>query len=56
MRGLTQSGWLPAVMGGGLFAAHLVAGSIFSTLGGLLGATVFKVAPPPTPPPPADLP
>jgi hypothetical protein len=50
MRGLAQSGWLPAAMGGGLFAAHLVAGSIFSTLGGLLGAALFKVAPPSSPP------
>ena len=45
MRGLARSGWLPAVMGGSLFVMHLVAGAIFSTLGGLLAAAMFRPAP-----------
>jgi hypothetical protein len=41
---------------GGFFV--LAVSMIFSTLGGLLGATLFrsKVTPPPPPPPPPDLP
>jgi hypothetical protein len=46
MRDLAQTGWLPAVVAGGLFAAHFVAGAIFSTLGGLLGGALFKAEPP----------
>ena len=45
MRGLARSGWLPAVMGGSLFVMHLTAGAIFSTLGGLLAAAMFRPAP-----------
>jgi len=45
MRGLARSGWLPAVMGGSLFVMHLAAGAIFSTLGGLLAAAMFRPAP-----------
>lgn len=51
-----QRGWLPAVMSVGAFLAHLGAGLVFSTLGGLIGGAVFKVEPPPAPvePPPYD--
>jgi hypothetical protein len=45
MRALARSGWLPAVMGGSLFVMHLVAGGVFSTLGGLLGAAMLRRAP-----------
>jgi len=45
MRGLARSGWLPAVMGGSLFVMHLVAGTIFSTLGGLIAAAMLRPAP-----------
>jgi hypothetical protein len=44
MRGLARSGWLPAVMGGSLFVMHLLAGAIFSTLGGLIGAAMLRPA------------
>ncbi|HEX5044963.1 MAG TPA: hypothetical protein VFV75_18865 [Candidatus Polarisedimenticolaceae bacterium] len=45
MRGLARSGWLPGVMGASLFVMHLVAGGVFSTLGGLLGAAMLRRPP-----------
>lgn len=49
LRDLDGRGWLPAAMAAVTLALHLVAGGIFSTLGGLLGGALFRF-PPKVPP------